>query len=122
MWDVMACRERTTVVTAVDHPRRLPVQVSPVSRTINTYGVERNNLTVRPHARRWGRTVHAFAKELDDLAHLDHQAASAFALLFPLHVAEALPQMRSHHQQWPDGSISTVIDMGRDHDALPEAP
>ncbi|HEY5869807.1 MAG TPA: hypothetical protein VI542_30285 [Candidatus Tectomicrobia bacterium] len=65
----MACRERATVVTAVDHPRPLPVQVSPVSRTINTYGVERNNLTVCQHARRWGRKVHAFAKELDYLGH-----------------------------------------------------
>src|SRR5262245_30775081 len=45
------------------------LQVSPVSRTINPYGVERNNLTVRQHARRLGRKVNAFSKELDSLKH-----------------------------------------------------
>ena len=44
------------------------LQVSPVSRTINTYGVERNNLTVRQHARRLGRKVNAFSKEPDSRA------------------------------------------------------
>ena len=39
------------------------LQASPVSHTINTYGVERNNLTVRQHARRMGRKVNAFSKE-----------------------------------------------------------
>jgi IS1 transposase len=41
------------------------LQASPVSRAINTYGVERNNLTVRQHARRLGRKVNAFSKEPD---------------------------------------------------------
>ena len=45
------------------------LQVSPVSWTINTYGVERNNLTVRQHARRLGRQVNAFSKEPDYLGH-----------------------------------------------------
>ena len=45
------------------------LQASPVSRTINTYGVERNNLTVRHHARRLGRQVNACLKEPDDLGH-----------------------------------------------------
>ena len=52
------------------------LQVSPVSRTINTYGVERNNLTVRQHARRLGRKVNAFSKEPD---YLGHQLTLAFA-------------------------------------------
>ena len=52
------------------------LQASPVSRTINTYGVERNNLTVRQHARRLGRKVNAFSKEPD---YLEHQLTLAFA-------------------------------------------
>ena len=52
------------------------LQASPVSRTINTYGVERNNLTVRQHARRLGRKVNAFSKEP---AYLGHQLTLAFA-------------------------------------------
>ena len=52
------------------------LQVSPVSRTINTYGVERNNLTVRQPARRLGRKVNAFSKEPD---YLGHQLTLAFA-------------------------------------------
>ena len=52
------------------------LQASPVSRAINTYGVERNNLTVRQHARRLGRKVNAFSKEPD---YLEHQLTLAFA-------------------------------------------
>jgi IS1 family transposase/transposase-like protein len=52
------------------------LQASPVSRTINTYGVERNNLTVRQHARRLGRKVNAFSKEPD---YLEHQLTLALA-------------------------------------------
>jgi IS1 family transposase len=52
------------------------LQSSPVSRVINTYGVERNNLTVRQHARRLGRKVNAFSKEPD---YLEHQLTLAFA-------------------------------------------
>ena len=52
------------------------LQSSPVSRAINTYGVERNNLTVRQHARRLGRKVNAFSKEPD---YLEHQLTLAFA-------------------------------------------
>src|SRR5262249_51452917 len=48
----------------------------PVRRVMNTYGVERNNLTVRQHARRLGRKVNAFSKEPDDL---EHQLPLAFA-------------------------------------------
>ena len=44
------------------------LQASPVSHTSHTYGVERHNLTVRQHARRMGRKVHAFSTDQDDLA------------------------------------------------------
>lgn len=49
---------------------------SPVSATINTYGVERNNLTIRQHSRRMGRKVNAFSKDRD---YLEHQLTLAFA-------------------------------------------
>jgi IS1 family transposase len=52
------------------------LHASPVSRTINTSGVERNNLTVRQHARRLGRRVNAFSKAPD---YLEHQLTLAFA-------------------------------------------
>ena len=52
------------------------LKVSPVSTTINTYGVERNNLTIRQHSRRMGRKVNAFSKERD---YLEHQLTLAFA-------------------------------------------
>ena len=52
------------------------LRASPVSRTINTYGVERNNLTVRQHSRRLGRKVNAFSKDPD---YLEHQLTLAFA-------------------------------------------
>ena len=52
------------------------LHASPVSFTINTYGVERNNLTVRQHSRRMGRKVNAFSKDPD---YLEHQLTLAFA-------------------------------------------
>ncbi|MCC7361639.1 MAG: helix-turn-helix domain-containing protein [Anaerolineales bacterium] len=52
------------------------LQASPVSRIINTYGVERNNLTVRQHSRRMSRKVNAFSKDPD---YLEHQLTLAFA-------------------------------------------
>jgi IS1 family transposase/transposase-like protein len=52
------------------------LQASPVSWAINTYGVERNNLTVRQHTRRLGRKVNAFSKEPD---YLEHQLTLALA-------------------------------------------
>jgi IS1 family transposase len=52
------------------------LQVSPVSQTVNTYGVERNNLTVRQHSRCRGRKVNAFSKDPD---YLEHQLTLAFA-------------------------------------------
>ena len=52
------------------------LHTSPVSTTISTYGVERNNLTVRQHSRRMGRKVNAFSKDHD---YLEHQLTLAFA-------------------------------------------
>ena len=51
-------------------------RMSPVSRTITTYGVERQNLTVRQHSRRMGRKVNAFSKDPD---YLEEQLTVAFA-------------------------------------------
>ncbi|OGG49011.1 MAG: hypothetical protein A3F84_14340 [Candidatus Handelsmanbacteria bacterium RIFCSPLOWO2_12_FULL_64_10] len=52
------------------------LHTSPVSTTISTYGVERNNLTVRQHSCRMGRKVNAFSKDHD---YLEHQLTLAFA-------------------------------------------
>lgn len=52
------------------------IEASPVSATISTYGVERNNLTIRQHSRRVGRRVNAFSKERD---YLEYQLALSFA-------------------------------------------
>lgn len=52
------------------------LRASPVSHTINTDGVERNNLTIRQHTRRMGRKVNAFSKAPDCL---EHQLTLAFA-------------------------------------------
>ena len=52
------------------------LKTSPVSHTINTYGVERNNLTMRQHSRRLGRKVNAFSKKR---TYLKHQLELAFA-------------------------------------------
>lgn len=52
------------------------LRASPTSQAINTYGVERNNLTVRQHSRRMGRKVNAFSKDPD---YLEHQLTLAFA-------------------------------------------
>jgi IS1 family transposase/transposase-like protein len=49
---------------------------APVSRMLSTCGVERNHLTIRQHARRLGRKVHAFAK---DHLSLEHPGALSFA-------------------------------------------
>jgi hypothetical protein len=51
------------------------LRMSPVSRTIATYGVERQNLTVHQHSRRMGRKVNAFSKDPD---YLEEQLTLAF--------------------------------------------
>ena len=66
----------TRVVYGTTAQVEAALQASPVSRTINTYGVERNNLTIRQHTRRMGRKVNAFSKEPD---FLEHQLTLAFA-------------------------------------------
>lgn len=52
------------------------LKTSSVSLTINTSGVERNNLTVRQHSRRLARKVNAFSTKR---AYLKYQLALAFA-------------------------------------------
>ena len=52
------------------------LNASPTSSQISTYGVERNNLTLRQHSRRMGRKVNAFSK---DREYLKYQLALAFA-------------------------------------------
>ena len=66
----------TRMVYGTSEQIEAALQASPVSHTINTYGVERNNLTVRQHARRMGRKVNAFSKGQD---YLESQLTLAFA-------------------------------------------
>jgi IS1 family transposase len=67
---------RRSESTALKHPRLIygtteqvetALRMSPVSHTITTYGVERQNLTVHQHARRMGRKVNAFSKDSNSL-------------------------------------------------------
>jgi IS1 family transposase/transposase-like protein len=66
----------TRIVYGTREQVEAALQASPVSETINTYGVERNNLTVRQHSHRLGRKVNAFSKHPD---YLEHQLTLAFA-------------------------------------------
>ena len=66
----------THIVYGTEEQVRTALHSSPVSRVINTYGVERNNLTVRQHSRRMGRRVNAFSKDRD---FLEYQLTLAFA-------------------------------------------
>ena len=66
----------TRIVYGTQEQISTALQDSPVSTVINTYGVERNNLTVRQHSRRMSRRVNAFSK---DRTYLEHQLTLAFA-------------------------------------------
>lgn len=66
----------TRIVYGTTQQVEAALRTSPVSTTINTYGVERNNLTTRQHSRRMGRKVNAFSK---DPAYLEQQLTLAFA-------------------------------------------
>lgn len=66
----------TRIIYGTEEQLRIALHDSPVSRVINTYGVERNNLTVRQHSRRMGRKVNAFSKDRD---YLEYQLTVAFA-------------------------------------------
>lgn len=66
----------TRIVYGTAEQVEAALRASPVSQTINTYGVERNTLTVRQHSRRMGRKVNAFSKDPD---YLEHQLTLAFA-------------------------------------------
>lgn len=56
-------RVTTKIIYGTEAQVTARLQVSPVSCNISTYGVERNNLTVRQHSRRLGRKVNAFSKK-----------------------------------------------------------
>ena len=66
----------TRIVYGTQEQIQQALQDAPTSTTINTAGVERNNLTVRQHSRRLGRKVNAFSK---DRHYLEHQLMLAFA-------------------------------------------
>jgi IS1 family transposase len=66
----------TRIVYGSEQQVSAALKASPVSTTINTYGVERNNLTIRQQSRRMGRKVNAFSKERD---YLEYQLTLAFA-------------------------------------------
>ena len=66
----------TRIVYGTPEQVNAALRASPASITINTYGVERNNLTIRQHSRRMGRKVNAFSKDPD---YLERQLTLAFA-------------------------------------------
>jgi hypothetical protein len=66
----------TPIVDGTTEPVKAALQASPVSYTMNTYGVERKNLTVRQHARRLGRKVNVFSQ---DQNYLEYQLTLAYA-------------------------------------------
>lgn len=69
-------RVTTRLIYGTEEQLHTLLKTSPVSTTINTYGVERNNLTIRQHSRRLGRKVNAFSKKR---AYLKYQLELAFA-------------------------------------------
>jgi IS1 family transposase/transposase-like protein len=66
----------TRLVYGTTEQVKAALRASPVSGTINTYAVERNNLTIRQHSRRMGRKVNACSKDPD---YLEQQLTLAFA-------------------------------------------
>jgi IS1 family transposase len=66
----------TRLIYGTEEQLNLILKTSPVSATINTYGVERNNLTIRQDSRRLGRKVNAFSKKR---SYLKYQLELAFA-------------------------------------------
>jgi IS1 family transposase len=83
----------TRIVYGTPEQVAAALQASPVSHTINTYGVERNNLTIRQHARRMGRKVNAFSKDQD---YLESQLTLAFAYYHFVVPHRSLRQRLSH--------------------------
>jgi len=66
----------TRLVSGTTEQVETVLRMLPVSRAITTYGVERQNLTVRQHSRRMRRTVKACSKAPDSL---EDQLTVAFA-------------------------------------------
>lgn len=55
-----------------------------------------------------------------EVRHSNDDAETNFSLLFPLGLAEVLPQVSYHQQSNPDGSTSTVMYMAREGYELPQ--
>ena len=66
----------TQVIYGTEAQVAVCLQASPTSTAISTWGVERNNLTIRQHSRRLTRRVNAFSKKR---VYLKYQLALAFA-------------------------------------------
>jgi hypothetical protein len=69
-------RVTTQIIYGTEDQVAKRLRASPISETISTWGVERNNLTIRQHSRRLARKVNAFSKKQ---TYLKHQLALAFA-------------------------------------------
>jgi IS1 family transposase len=53
----------TRIVYGTEAQVAARLRASPISKAISTWGVERNNLTIRQHSRRLARKVNAFSKK-----------------------------------------------------------
>lgn len=91
----------TRIVYGSEQQVLAALNASPVSTKINTYGVERNNLTIRQQSRRMSRKVNAFSKERD---YLEYQLTVAFAyyhFVQPHHgLRQQLPQPIPTKGRW----------------------
>lgn len=66
----------TQIIYGTEAQVATQLRASPMSEVISTWGVERNNLTIRQHSRRLTRRVNAFSKKR---VYLKYQLALAFA-------------------------------------------
>ena len=57
----------TKVIFGKDEEIKTLLEASPVSKSVNTSFIERNNLTLRQHSRRLGRKTNGFSKDISKL-------------------------------------------------------
>ncbi len=57
----------TKVIFGKDEEIKTLLEDSPVSKSVNTSFIERNNLTLRQHSRRLGRKTNGFSKDISKL-------------------------------------------------------